>query len=152
MSDNKQGPQKKKKSTKGEGKRLKKLLPILCFTLLCYFGCILICAFWLLKSDHSEFFFPYSIGALGVAAFLSAFFAGLCQKKNGLLTGFLTTFPMHVVILLLSFVFGGYQADLTLLFTLVILTLISMLGGVLAVNRREKTHKTVKQRKTGRVS
>ncbi len=152
MSGKTPRPQNKKKNPKGEGKRLRKLLPVFCFTLICYIVCVLLCAVLLLLSDHGGSPFPYAVFALGVAAFLSAYFAARLNKKNGMLTGFLTTLPMHLAILLLSLFLGGFEADLTLLFTFAILSLLSMIGGVLAVNRSGKPKVHQKPRKPGRAS
>ncbi len=149
MPGSKKRPIRNSKRSQGEGSRLRKILPVLLVTILCYIVCILLCAIAILYSDTSASVGYGAMVALCAAAFLSAFFAGMRSKQNGLLTGFLTTLPVHVLLLLLSLLHGGFSADLTLLFVFVILSLVSMLGGVLAVNRRDKPHKP-HHRKPGR--
>lgn len=149
MSGPKKRPQRKRERSQGEGSRFRKILPVILATLFCYIVSILLCAIVILKSDATVSVGYSALAALCAAAFLSAFFAGMRTKQNGLLTGFLTTVPVHALLLLLSLLHGGFSADLTLLFVFLILSLVSMLGGVLAVNRRDKPHKP-HRRKPGR--
>ena len=141
---------KKSRNPKGEGKTLRKLLPIVCVTLCFYSAFLFFCAIWLLHSNHPLSVSALTVGALCAAAFCSSCFAGTRMKKNGLLTGFLSTLPIHVLLFLLSLIFGGLHADWTMLFTFVILSIVSMLGGVLAVNRREKRKAVQHRAKTRR--
>ena len=149
MSGQKKQPQKKRTRPKGEGRKLRKALPVILGTLLIYTFCIMLCAVVILCSDTSGAAGYCAVPALCAAAFLSAYISAMRAKQNGLLTGFLTTLPIHIVLLLASLLYGGFSADLTLMFTFAVLTIVSMLGGVLAVNRREKPHK-LHHRKPGR--
>ncbi len=136
MATKRRGQAKKTNRKKGSGR--KKWLLLLGFELAAYGIMIVSCAFLTLHSDADGSYDGFKIvGALALAAFCCAYYAGRLQKQNGLLTGFLSTLPIHLLLLLLSLAVGGFRADWTLLFSFVSLSLVSMLGGVLAVNRRE---------------
>ena len=133
-------PSKKPKEPKkkeGSG-TFKKRLPYLLFTLCCYAACFLLCAFLALQRETADADFYMLILFLGMAALLCSFLAAKKEKQRGLLIGFLTTLPAHVLLFGLSLLLGQSKADLRLLLSFIILSLISMLGGVLGVNRREK--------------
>ncbi len=79
-----------------------------------------------------------SIGAFGLASFVSAFLAGMKTRKKGMITGLLYTLPENLLILALSLIFNGFTADLNLLYLVLTLTLTATVGGILAVNKRFK--------------
>ena len=128
--------QAKRKGKKGRGAR-SLLLPA-AFQLSAYAIALLCCAVLTLHSDGSRTHDFYRIiGALTLAAFCSSYAAARNRKQHGLLTGFLSTLPMHLLLLAVSLILGRFHADWTLLISFAILSIVSMLGGVLAVNRRE---------------
>lgn len=119
----------------------KKLLGAVVFQLLVYLFAIGSCAILTLHSDGGVSHDFYRIvGALSVAAFCASYAAARSRKQQGLLTGFLATLPMHFLILTAAVFLAKCRIDWTLLFSFVILSLVSMLGGVLAVNRTETAH------------
>lgn len=131
----KQGSGQAKRKQKGRGRRL---LGFAAFQLCAYAIAFFSCAVLTLHSDGEAKHDFYRItGALGVSAFCSAYAAARTKKRQGLLTGFLATLPMHVLVFTVSLISGKGRADWTLLLSFVLLSLVSMLGGVLAVNRRE---------------
>ena len=82
---------------------------------------------------------------LAPAALLSSFLKAKKEKQHGLLTGFLWTLPVHLILFGASLLFGGGRIDWTMPLSFVILSLLSMLGGVLGVNQRETLrHRPVK--------
>lgn len=141
------------KRERGQAKRAKKgsgrqqLLLIAAFQLAAYAIAILSCAVMTLHSDAAPANdFYRMIGSLSVAAFCSSYAAARSRKRQGLLTGFFATLPAHLIMLLTAFLLGGFHADWTLPISFVILSLVSMLGGVLAVNRRETPQKSFANR------
>ena len=129
--------QAKNNSRKGRG--AKRLLPVAALQLAVYSIAFLSCAVLTLRSDgKAAQDFYRIISALSLAAFCSAYVAARTKKQQGLLTGFLATLPMHLALLFVSLLLGSFQADWTLPIAFGILSLVSMLGGVLAVNQREK--------------
>ena len=125
-----------KREEKGSGAR--RLLLYAAFQIAAYAIAFLSCALLTLHSDgEAKHDFYRIVGALSVAAFCSAYAAARTKKRQGLLTGFLSTLPMHLLLLTVSLILGRCRADWTLALSFVILSLVSMLGGVLAVNRRE---------------
>ena len=140
MAEQKRGQAKRKGRTGGQGStRVKRILPIALFAICCYTVSFCLCAFITLYCDADKSKdLSRLLAFVGTAAFLSGGFAGLREKKNGLLIGFLTTAPIHLCLFFLSLVMGGFHADFTVLFAFFILTILSMLGGVLAVNRRQR--------------
>ena len=128
--------QAKKSSRKGRGAG--RLLLFAALQLAAYGIAFLSCAALTLHSDgDAAHDFYRIIGALCAAAFCSAYAAARSKKQKGLLIGFLSTLPMHLVLLSIALVLGSFQADWTLPISLLILSLASMLGGVLAVNKKE---------------
>lgn len=145
MAKRARGQAKKPKSRKGRGAR--KLLQTAAFQLVAYAVCLGACAVLTLHSDAGAFADFYRVvGALSVAAFCSAYFAARQQKRNGLLTGLIATLPVHLLLEAVSLAVGSFRADWTLLLSFAILSLVSMLGGVLAVNRREPPRKPAAKR------
>lgn len=120
----------------------KKRLPLLALGFMLEAVCFLICAVLTLHSDMSvSGDFYRIIGSLSAGAFPAAYLAARKEKQHGLLTGFLTLLPMHVLLCGVSLLCGKGSADWTLLLSFLVLSLVSMLGGVLGVNKREKPKK-----------
>ena len=129
--------QAKRKSRKGSA--VQKLLLTAAFQCAAYAIAIAACAVLTLHSDaQAKHDFYRIIGALALAAFCSSYAAARTRKRLGLFTGFLSTLPMHLVLLTVSLLLGRFCFDWTLLISFATLSLVSMLGGVLAVNRREE--------------
>lgn len=129
--------QAKRKGRKGSAAQ--KLLLTAAFQCVAYSVAVIACAVLTLHSDaQAKHDFYRFIGALALAAFCSSYAAARTRKRLGLLTGFLSTLPMHLVLLSVSLLLGRFRFDWTVLISLITLSLVSMLGGVLAVNRREE--------------
>ena len=135
-------------SGKQEGRgNWKKRLPLLALGFALEAVCFLLCAVLTLHSDASKSSDYYRvIGSLCVGAFSAAYFAARKEKQHGLLTGFFTLLPVHVLFCGVSLLFGKGSADLTILLSFLMLSLVSMLGGVLGVNKREKPKKQPSRR------
>ena len=133
-------PQKRPKTKEGRA-TLRQKLPLFLLTCVFYLASLVFCALLLLKSERApQTDLYFVLGFLAPAAFFSSYFAARKEKKHGLLTGFLWTLPLHVLLLGLSLLFGSGKADLTLGLSFTVLSLLSMLGGVAGVNHRETVH------------
>lgn len=146
MAKKKKQPQPKKavqKPKEGSG-RLKERLPLLLFTVLLYTAGLLGCALVFLRCDTLPVPDLYIVLlCLAPAVLLSSFLAAKKEKQNGLLTGFVWTLPLHVLLFGVSLLQGHGRADWTMLLSFIILSLLSMLGGVLGVNQRQKLRRSM---------
>ena len=91
----------------------------------------------------------FSLAVCAAAAVLSGIYAGKKAKKRGWLAGLTLTLAPHLLLLLLSVFLNGFAVDWTALFSMVILSLCAMLGGMIGVNLRPTIHK--QRRKGSRV-
>ena len=146
MAKKKKQPQPKKAAQKpkeGSG-RLKERLPLLLLTILLYTVGLFGCALVFLRCDTLPVPDLYIVLlCLAPAVLLSSFMIAKKEKQNGLLTGFLWTLPLHLVLLGVSLLQGHGRADWTMLLSFIILSLLSMLGGVLGVNQRQKLRRSM---------
>ena len=127
-----------KKPKEGRGRR-KEHLTLLLLTILLYTVGLFSGALVFLQCDTLPLPDLYIVLlCLAPAALLSSFLAAKKEKHNGLLTGLLWTLPVHVLLFGVSLLLGHGHADWTMLLSFVILSLLSMLGGVLGVNQRQK--------------
>ena len=138
-----------KQKTSGEGRsRLKQKMPFFLLACALYALCVFLCTVFLLQSDKSpKMDLYYVLAFLAPAAFLSSFLIAKKEKQHGLLTGFLWTLPQHLILFGLSLLLGHGNADLTVLISFAILSLLSMLGGVCGVNQRQKMKKQLPGKK-----
>ena len=146
MAKKKKQPQPKKAAQKpkeGSG-RLKERLPLLLLTILLYTVGLFGCALAFLRCDTLPVPDLYIVLlCLAPAVLLSSSLAAKKEKQNGLLTGFVWTLPLHVLLFGLSLLLGRGRADWTMLLSFIILSLLSMLGGVLGVNQRQKLRRSM---------
>ena len=135
--------------TTGEGRsRIKQKMPFFLLTCALYALCVFLCAVLLLQSDNNpEMDLYYVLAFLAPTAFLSSFLMAKKEKQRGLQTGFLWTLPHHIILFGLSLLLGHGKADLTILISFVILSLLSMLGGVCGVNQRQKVKQQISGKK-----
>ena len=92
--------------------------------------------------------FEIILAFLFLASLVCGFLAAKRKNEHGWLSGLLFCLPMHLILTIVSFCMNGLSADWTLLFSFLILTVGSMLGGIIAVNQRKKPHlKRIKKRK-----
>lgn len=135
-----------KKPQAGRG-QMKARLPLLVLTVLLYVAGLFVCALVFLRCDTLPLPDLYWVLlCLAPAALLSSFFAAKREKQRGLLTGFLWTLPVHVLLFGAALLSGHGHVDWTALLSFLMLSLVSMLGGVLGVNQREKVrHPAVKR-------
>lgn len=85
--------------------------------------------------------FYLAMFAFSLCSFIGAFYAGRKIHKNGISIGFLFCLPMNAVILLASIAANSFRIDLTALISFFILSVASMLGGIVSVNMRIKVKK-----------
>ncbi len=74
----------------------------------------------------------------GLASFISGCIAGFKERRKGIICGIVNVLPFNVVLLIISLVFNGFQADISLLISLITGLLAAAVGGIVAVNIRVK--------------
>ena len=113
-------------------------------TILLYAAGLLGCALVFLRCDTLPVPNLYIVLlCLAPAVLLSSFLAAKKEKQNGLLTGFVWTLPLHLVLFGVSLLLGRGRADWTMLLSFIMFSLLSMLGGVLGVNQRQKLRRSM---------
>lgn len=98
------------------------------------------------SSLDTKFYFYITVFSIALASFLSSFYSGYKIHKNGLVVGLLFSLPMNIIWLIVSAVINSFKSDATIIISLVVLLIVSMLGGVLAVNTGLKAKKVRKGR------
>ena len=131
----------KKKSTKHSVQAKWKKLIFDQFFVFLYFTVFFLTAVIIaFLSDCSQVLYFYiAVGAMHIAAALSAAFFAKREKKNGLLVGIKTTALSNIIFLTAALVCCGFQPDFRLLISAVILFLSAALGGIIGVNIQTKT-------------
>lgn len=82
----------------------------------------------------------YAAVAFSLAALCGAAFAARRTGKNGLLVGLQKTAIGNFCVLVCAAVAAGFQPDMRILITAVILVLCACLGGILGVNLKKNPH------------
>lgn len=93
-----------------------------------------------------ESYFYIVVLTLAAASFVSAFYAGKHNGKNGLVTGLVFCLPLNVTFCFISLILNSFKADATLAISIFILIIASMLGGILSVNTSPKKQKIGKRK------
>lgn len=110
-----------------------------------YFGLFFAVSIVALSSDlPKEYMFYACILSFAAGSFVCAFFAAGKLHKNGMVTGLLFCLPFNTLVIIISLIVNSFKIDLTAAVAYFILVVTSMLGGIVAVNRKSKPKIRVK--------
>lgn len=122
---------------KREKSPLNEFLKIQLFALLCYVCVFIIGSISALMFDiSSEYDYIFTLIIFALSSFIVGFFAGLKIRKNGLIVGMLYSLPLNLIITVISTILNHFSVGINIAITLIILSITSGIGGIMAVNKR----------------
>lgn len=129
--------QRKNSSKKNDS--LKKYIKYQLVILLFYFVLFLIFCSVSVVADVNKDILPYiSVCFIGIGSFAAGFFAGIKERKNGILSGLSYALPSDIIWITVSLILNGFKADIILPITVFASIILSALGGIISVNIRLK--------------
>lgn len=104
-----------------------------------YASVFLICCSVSLALDLSNVYDYYvSLGSFVLSSFISGFLGGIKQRKKGILSGLIYALPANLAALIVSLIVSGFAIGLNFLISAISLLIASIIGGVIAVNQRQR--------------
>lgn len=99
---------------------------------------LVICAICLLADLNSKYDYYISLLSFVISSFISGFLGGIKQRQNGILSGLIYALPANLSVLLISLITAGFTLKANFLIAAVSLPISSILGGIIAVNKRRR--------------
>ena len=137
---------KKRKKSDTMNERTKLFIRCQILSAVVYIGLFLICSIIALSTNASKsMMFYISIAAFALSSFVCGFYAGMKTRKNGLQVGLLNALIFNTLVLLVSITVNSFKVDFTAIISYAILLICSMLGGIAAVNTKQKPKVKIKK-------
>lgn len=99
---------------------------------------LVICAINLLADLNSKYDYYISLLSFVISSFISGFLGGIKQRQNSILSGLIYALPANLSVLLISLITAGFTLKANFLIAAVSLPISSILGGIIAVNKRRR--------------
>lgn len=137
-------PKTKSKLVNVTGKKkmdplLKSFIKTQILVFIIYIAVFLICCAVSLALDlNGAYDYYVSLGCFVLLSFISGFLGGIKQRKKGILSGLIYALPANIVVLVVSLIVSAFAVDFNLFISAVSLLIASMIGGVIAVNQRQR--------------
>ncbi len=81
-----------------------------------------------------------SLALLAVASYFSGYTAGRINKASGLVYGIITGVVLFTIIFIAGIISNSSNLSLISLYKLIVTIIFSSIGGIMAVNKKEKIH------------
>ncbi len=88
---------------------------------------------------NTDLFFIVSIISLCIGNFITGFISGRNKKQNGLLSGMLYSCLFNVIVVIVSVTLNKFKFDYPVLISLILPSVFSAIGGIIAVNFKRKS-------------
>ncbi|MBR6567374.1 MAG: TIGR04086 family membrane protein [Clostridia bacterium] len=88
-----------------------------------------------IKSDSM---FVYSLVFIGIVSFVCGALAGIKERKKGIICGIISALPLNAAFIIVSLIMNSFKPDLCIIITFLTATILSAVGGIVAVNIRLK--------------
>ncbi len=128
-----------RKNSNKKNDSLKKYIKYQLIILLFYFVLFLIFCSVSVVADVNKDILPYiSVFFICVGSLAAGFFAGIKERKNGILSGLSYALPSDIIWITVSLILNGFKADIILPITVFASIILSALGGIISVNIKLK--------------